>query len=132
MENERTLVELLNSSQRKFKYFLMGADGVLIGFIVKFTENIKTITTDMILLALSLLLLFLSFLAAVRSIDWFHAFLHKNLSKFDPQYPTQIHGHIDKCMEEDNNKISVYSKIQLYFFYFGVVFFILWRIFNII
>ena len=87
----------------------------------------------MILLGLSLLSLFLSFLVAVRSINWFHAFLHKNMSKFDPQYKhPQLQEHIEKRMEEDSNKISLYYRLQPYFLYLGVMFFIVWRIFNII
>jgi len=149
-EEEKFLVSTLQSSQQKFKYFIIGLDLACIGYILKYTESIKIMSPDLYVLLFSLFFLFFSIYNAIKSIGYYHLYIMGNIQILsekdqplinqivDDSFKERINGantikeYMKNVTESENDKMGKLFNSTINFLYIGIIFFIVWRILNLL
>jgi len=125
-------IEEVNRDNSKFRYFLFAANLAILGYILKYTENISTYESHTWILILPILFTILSFLSGVRSQEYNNSILHLNGDFVEVSSNGAMVDVYNKLINAKNNRLTLFFKGQVYCLYASLFCFVIWRIVDLL
>ena len=132
-----------NAGQEKYTYFLLAAAGAAIGFAVQKTED-QILTWWLLPVALATLSWGISFYFGCKNIERVHASMGANATMLQlrqgihpdqpstPQHADDAMAGVGAALERSIVRATVYSIWQFRMLVLGSIFFIAWRVLEIV